>query len=146
MHACVTLGMLKGKRMSPYSLQLFDCAHFFCEACALAHFGDRSTAPCPTCRADVHANKIFQGSANLTGGASLAAWEDPTYAQVGDSCAAPHCPQATLGTGLHAGIGSGAPPLSWTMCVRCPGNATTQDGFQASLFNKAGIPAYRTWD
>ena len=64
-------------------LQLFDCAHFFCEACALAHFGDRSTAPCPTCRADVHSNKIFQGSANLTGGASLAAWEDPTYAQVG---------------------------------------------------------------
>ena len=63
-------------------LQLFECGHFFCDACALAVFKERSRAPCPTCRADVHASKIFQGSASLSAADSLRSWERPELAQV----------------------------------------------------------------
>ena len=45
-------------------------------------FKERTKAPCPTCRADVHSSKIFQGTANASSASSLAAWERPELAKV----------------------------------------------------------------
>ena len=70
------------RHLDKMCVQLFECGHFFCEACALAVFKERTKAPCPTCRADVLSSKIFQGTANASSASGLATWEQPELAKV----------------------------------------------------------------
>ncbi|KAK9811031.1 hypothetical protein WJX73_007955 [Symbiochloris irregularis] len=60
---------------------LFECAHYFCEKCSLTVFGEARKVSCPTCRAEVRADRVFRGAASVKGGhrGGLSEWEHPQY-------------------------------------------------------------------
>ena len=66
------------------TLQLFECAHYFCERCSLTLFGEARKARCPRCRSEVRADRVFRGAASSARGpqAAALAWEQPQYVHV----------------------------------------------------------------
>ena len=63
-------------------VQLFECAHYFCEKCSLQLFGEARKERCPRCRSDVRADRVFRGAASARGAHTPLAWEQPHYARV----------------------------------------------------------------